>query len=267
MKTLTVLASIALAMAMFACEAGKADGPEMPEEGDEAGEGGPEVEKASGFFGKTQTTTATKPAALPSSRDSLLTRKTPRADLATKTEMEMKMKAPDSLKKVSTGGSGSAPVATKLPLSDTGQRLCYSDVNSIDCPGPGEAFYGQDSQYGWDTSFEPSARFTRDSSATAEPVVIDHVTGNTWQGCARGLTGAECSVGNVTTSPWSEAAPYCEGLSWGGHSDWRLPDRWELESIVDLGTFDPAIDTTAFPATPTFSTHPSAGFIVATSFW
>lgn len=32
-----------------------------------------------------------------------------------------------------------------------------------------------------------------------------------------------------------------------GHHDWRLPDRFELRSIVDLSLYDPAIDTDWFP--------------------
>jgi hypothetical protein len=38
---------------------------------------------------------------------------------------------------------------------------------------------------------------------------------------------------------------------WGGFSDWRLPDEYALESIVDYGrSTAPTIDTTAFPETP-----------------
>lgn len=40
---------------------------------------------------------------------------------------------------------------TNLPrnyvLVDTGQNTCYDNSDEISCPGKGESFYGQDSQY------------------------------------------------------------------------------------------------------------------------
>ena len=49
--------------------------------------------------------------------------------------------------------------------------------------------------------------------------------------------------------------------SLGGYTDWRIPNYHELPSIVDLGAFNPCIDTTTFPSTPssyhwTASTRP-----------
>jgi hypothetical protein len=40
---------------------------------------------------------------------------------------------------------------------------------------------------------------------------------------------------------WSEAISYCENLSLGGYSDWRLPNKQELISIVDVSRYNPAI--------------------------
>lgn len=47
----------------------------------------------------------------------------------------------------------------------------------------------------------------------------------------------------------------------GGYTDWRIPNRNELESILNIENCDPAIDTTIFPSTPSSyhwsaSTHP-----------
>ena len=33
---------------------------------------------------------------------------------------------------------------------------------------------------------------------------------------------------------WSHATQYCESLSLGGHSDWRLPTKPELKTVVHL---------------------------------
>ena len=38
--------------------------------------------------------------------------------------------------------------------------------------------------------------------------------------------------------------------SLGGHSDWRVPNVFELISLWNAGTNSPCIDTTAFPSTP-----------------
>ena len=42
---------------------------------------------------------------------------------------------------------------------------------------------------------------------------------------------------------WQEALAYVEGLVLpsGGYSDWRLPNRNELQTLVDYSNFDPAI--------------------------
>jgi len=68
--------------------------------------------------------------------------------------------------------------------------------------------------------------------------VTDNATGLMWQ---------------QATAPgtyiWEEALVYCEGLELAGYSDWRLPNRNELQSIVDYSTYSPSIDTTFFPGT------------------
>ena len=46
---------------------------------------------------------------------------------------------------------------------------------------------------------------------------------------------------------WDSALSYCEGLSLGEHSDWRLPNIKELESLSDDTRNMPAIDTAFFP--------------------
>lgn len=46
---------------------------------------------------------------------------------------------------------------------------------------------------------------------------------------------------------WEEALNYCENLQLAGYSDWRLPNRNELQSIVNYANARPAIDSTMFP--------------------
>ncbi len=78
-----------------------------------------------------------------------------------------------------------------------------------------------------------------DASAAGE--VLDKVTGLTWQ-----------AVASTSTFTWNAAQAHCVQLVLGGFSDWRLPSRIELISIVDytIAKPGPVIDTTAFPGAP-----------------
>ncbi len=109
-------------------------------------------------------------------------------------------------------------------------------------------------------------RFSLDTSTANQPLVTDNVTGLRWQGCALGYSGDSCdTTGSPTEFTWADALAGCESLSWGGYTDWRLPNKKELRSIVDNRENNPAIDTTAFPATPSDSFWTSS-FHVTTSY-
>ena len=97
------------------------------------------------------------------------------------------------------------------------------------------------------TAAAVAARFVVTSGA--EPIVSDSRTGLVWQGCAAGQTGEACT-GSAGTKSWQQALAYCEGLTWGGYSDWYLPNVTELSSIVDDHHISPVIDPVAFPNTP-----------------
>lgn len=68
--------------------------------------------------------------------------------------------------------------------------------------------------------------------------VTDSDTGLMWQ-----------KEDDDVTRTWESAITYCEGLSLGSYSDWRLPNIKELESITDDTKYNPPIDTTYFPNT------------------
>ena len=76
-----------------------------------------------------------------------------------------------------------------------------------------------------------SADFIRNSDST----VTDTKTRLMWQ---------DNTDAKTVTKTWQGAIDYCENLTLGGHSDWRLPNYNELESIVDYGRYGPAIDPT-----------------------
>jgi hypothetical protein len=68
--------------------------------------------------------------------------------------------------------------------------------------------------------------------------VTDTSTGLTWQ---------QATPANTMT--WQQALAYCEGLSLGGYTDWRLPAKKELISLVDDSRYGPSINTDYFPGT------------------
>ncbi len=67
-----------------------------------------------------------------------------------------------------------------------------------------------------------------------EPVVIDLATGLYWQTCAAGTSDSNCATGDIASLDWDAALAYCDGLSWGGHDDWYVPDIYELASLLDV---------------------------------
>ena len=45
----------------------------------------------------------------------------------------------------------------------------------------------------------------------------------------------------TTKLSWYEAKSYCQELDLASHNDWRLPTIKELQSIADVGRYNPAI--------------------------
>ncbi len=83
---------------------------------------------------------------------------------------------------------------------------------------------------------------------TCPGTVTDTSTGLMWQqATAPGIGSGEYPDGYT----WEQALSYCEGLELGSYSDWRLPNRNELQSIVDYAEYSPAINTVIFPDTMT----------------
>lgn len=80
----------------------------------------------------------------------------------------------------------------------------------------------------------PPSRYTFPATGT----VHDTRTNLTWQ--------RDVDAGSYTQSA---AASYCTGLTLA-NGGWRLPTRAELLTLVDPTKYNPAIDTSAFPSTP-----------------
>ncbi len=98
--------------------------------------------------------------------------------------------------------------------------------------------------------------YSADSNGTANALVSDSKTGLTWQRCSAGQSFAAgtCS-GTANTYTHEEALAYAKT-----QTGWRLPSVKELSSLVDISFIGPAINGTAFPATPAFYTWASSPY-------
>ena len=62
-------------------------------------------------------------------------------------------------------------------------------------------------------------------------------------------TGLVWDQRETALTTWEAALAYCEALNHGSQTDWRLPNRNELETLVDeTRTAVPALDRTYFPS-------------------
>jgi Protein of unknown function (DUF1566) len=110
-----------------------------------------------------------------------------------------------------------------IPLPDTGQTVCFNTNGSeIACPVPGKPFYGQDAQY---------QETTPSYQTNGNQTVSDTHTGLMWDNSNMDLQRT-----------WEDAISYCQDLDFAGKTDWRLPNKFELESIVDYGRSYPAMN-------------------------
>ena len=114
------------------------------------------------------------------------------------------------------------------PVEKTGQTTCYNTSGTeISCTDTGQ---DGDLQKGVTS---PSPRFTDNGDGT----VTDNLTGLMW--------AKNANLGGLMT--WDDAIDYANSLSLGSdgcgspYTDWRLPNRFELESLLDLGNIGPVL--------------------------
>jgi len=93
----------------------------------------------------------------------------------------------------------------------------------------------------------PDASFTIHNDGTA----TDNTTGLMWMRCSIGQKwdGKTCS-GSAVSFSWTQALKTASEYEYAGYVDWRLPNKNELESIVEGRCFSPAVNPKVFPATP-----------------
>ena len=74
----------------------------------------------------------------------------------------------------------------------------------------------------------------------------------------------------ASAEKWKEALAYCEGLEYAGYSDWRLPNKNELVTLVDYSKAETGL-LSSFPGITTgsyfISSTPVAGYGEAAGVW
>jgi hypothetical protein len=164
-------------------------------------------------------------------------------------------------------------IANSWPIPDSGQTKCYDNESEIPCPKPGELFYGQDGNYNINppsyTKLDEKGNELHDD-ATSWVMVRDNVTGLIWEikTANDGIkdytnphdadnkytwydTNPENNLGDTgTAGDGTDTEDFIKALNdeaFGGHTDWRMPDIYELASITDLSSYGPAIQEQLFP--------------------
>lgn len=80
--------------------------------------------------------------------------------------------------------------------------------------------------------------------------VTHKVTGLMWMTCSLGQDWDKKScVGNAAGYSWVQALQMSNSFTYAGFTDWRLPNRNELETILEAKCNAPAINANIFPGT------------------
>jgi hypothetical protein len=150
-----------------------------------------------------------------------------------------------------------------VELPKTGQKQCYDAAgNVIDCTTQGQTQDGAvHAGVAW-----PDPRFTDNEDGT----VTDNLTGLIWLKDANCINTNYPAFDNYKTAgdglvAWQHALDFIAGINDGtypdcqaGHTDWRLPNIVELESLFHLGYNEE--DCGGTPCTEPFDWLQNQGF-------
>ena len=100
------------------------------------------------------------------------------------------------------------------------------------------------------SSIHPSAPDSRYDVNLIQGTVLDKQTGLIWKRCVEGRTGRNCDSGSPVYLSWGEALRLAAASTFAGHKDWRLPNGKELEGLVEVACYAPAINAAIFPSNP-----------------
>lgn len=92
----------------------------------------------------------------------------------------------------------------------------------------------------------PDSRFTINGDGT----VTDMAYPLMWSRCRAGWSGNDCATGSDFLTNFQTALDLATSSTLAGFDDWRLPNYFELMSIVEDACAGPAINLTVFPGIP-----------------
>lgn len=145
--------------------------------------------------------------------------------------------------------------SARFRLPDTGQITCYDEAgNEIERPRSGEDLCGQDGCFTINpmsfTKLGKGGERLSDNAAWDQGyrMVLDNNTGLIWEVKSPFPDDINCRDDKYA---WQDAQDvYIARLNaenYAGCSDWRLPNKDELRSIIDYSRTNPAIDKWYFP--------------------
>lgn len=115
----------------------------------------------------------------------------------------------------------------------------------------------------------PAATPSSDFSVHNDGTVTHKKTNLMWKVCAEGQSwNAGACTGTPSTFTWDNALQNAQTLNVSGgyasHTDWRLPNRKELLSIVEFKCYNPVINEEVFPDMVIETTFP---YSILPTFW
>lgn len=126
----------------------------------------------------------------------------------------------------------------------------FTSSSSTDIYWSGED-YASSSNYAWGVNFYAGASVY--NAKTLGGMKVRCVRGNSWPGSVYVDSGdgtvTDTSTGlawekdgSTSSMSWEAALAWCENTTTGLYTDWRLPNKRELENLVDVSRDYPAID-------------------------
>jgi hypothetical protein len=107
--------------------------------------------------------------------------------------------------------------------------------------------------------------------------VHDKYTGLMWMACSEGMSTSvtPCDTGLPGAYTWQQALQRAAAVNAGsapnyGYTDWRVPNIKELQSLIDIACYSPAINSSLFPGTldqhywssTAYTTEPNKAWVV-----